>query len=156
VPETGGTRAADNKWEAVYIMGQVYHSLGKAADAIMQYTKVKQRFTDAAEAIEFFSRKEIRLDEVTTIKPGDAKRVRLSFRNIPDVAIKVYRIDLMKFGLMQRNLDRITARAFCARHEPSFRAIAKSSTGWGASCRCRPSRRPLCQPRVRQLTAENH
>ena len=109
VPDTGGTRSADNKWEAVYIMGQVYHSLGKAADAIMQYTKVKQRFTDAAEAIEYFSRKEIRLDEVTTIKPGDAKQIPLSFRNIAEVAIKVYRIDLMKFGLMQRNLDRITA-----------------------------------------------
>ncbi len=109
VPETGGTRTADNKWEAVYIMGQVYHSLGKAADAIMQYTKVKQRFADAAEAIDFFSRKEIRLVEVSTIKPNDAKEIELDFRNIPEIAVKVYRIDLMKFGLMQRNLDRITA-----------------------------------------------
>lgn len=109
VPETGGTRAADNKWEAVYIMGQVYHSLGKAADAIVQYTKVKQRFADAAEAIDYFSRKEIKLEEVTTIKSSDPKRLDLNFRNIPEIAVKVYRIDLMKFGLMQRNLDRITA-----------------------------------------------
>ncbi len=109
VPATGGTRVADNKWEAVYIMGQVYHSLGKAADAIMQYGKVEQRFADAAEAIEFFRRKEIRLAEVTTIKPGDAKELEVAFRNIPEIALKVYRIDLMKFGLMQRNLDRITA-----------------------------------------------
>ncbi|MCG8649115.1 MAG: tetratricopeptide repeat protein, partial [Pirellulales bacterium] len=109
VPETGGKRAADNKWEAIYIMGQVYHSLGRAADAIMQYAKVKQRFADAAEAIDFFSRKEIRLDEVTTIKPDAPKKLQLRFRNLPEVAIKVYRIDLMKFGLMQRNLDRITA-----------------------------------------------
>jgi uncharacterized protein YfaS (alpha-2-macroglobulin family)/outer membrane protein assembly factor BamD (BamD/ComL family) len=109
VAETGGTRAADNKWEAVYIMGQVYHSLGQAADAIIQYTEVKQRFVDAAEAIEFFTHKEIRLDEVTTIKPNDPKQLELKYRNISDVAIKVYRIDLMKFGLMQRNLDRITA-----------------------------------------------
>ncbi len=109
VPETGGTREADNKWEAVYIMGQVYHSLNEPGNAIEQYERVKDRFSDADEAIEFFTRKEIRLDEVTTIKPGDAAHVELKFRNVSEAEIKVYRIDLMKFGLMQRNLDRITA-----------------------------------------------
>ena len=76
VPETGGTRAADNRWEAIYIMGQIYHSLGQAASAIAEYTKVQERFADATEAIKFFSRKAIDLDEVTTIKPSDAKRSR--------------------------------------------------------------------------------
>jgi hypothetical protein len=90
-------------------MGQVYHSLGQASGAIAAYTKVRQRFADATEAIKFFSRKEISLDEVTTIKPDDPKNALLRFRNIGQAAIKVYRIDLMKFGLMQRNLDRITA-----------------------------------------------
>ncbi|MFK8114594.1 MAG: tetratricopeptide repeat protein [Rubripirellula sp.] len=108
-PASGGTRAADNRWEAIYIMGQIYHSLGQAAKAIDQYAKVKERFADATEAIKFFSRKEIALDEVTTIKPNDAKQLELRFRNVATAAIKIYRIDLMKFGLMQRNLDRITA-----------------------------------------------
>jgi uncharacterized protein YfaS (alpha-2-macroglobulin family)/outer membrane protein assembly factor BamD (BamD/ComL family) len=106
---TGGDRDARNKWEALYIMGQVYHSLGRAGDAIAEYSKVKDRFADAAEAIGYFSRKAISLDEVTTIKPTDDKVAKLKFRNIEEVALKVYRIDLMKFGLMQRNLDRITA-----------------------------------------------
>ncbi|QDT12981.1 tetratricopeptide repeat protein [Planctomycetes bacterium K23_9] len=107
--EGRGIRRAENRWEATYIMGQIYHSLGDAANAITEYAKVKQRFADAAEAISFFSRKEISLDEITTIKPSDPKKVQLSFRNLSEAAIKVYRIDLMKFGLMQRNLDRITA-----------------------------------------------
>ncbi|MCP4512049.1 MAG: hypothetical protein GY826_37235, partial [Fuerstiella sp.] len=68
-----------------------------------------ERFADAAEAIKFFSRREISIDEVVTIKPEDKKQVPLKFRNIAEAAVKVYRIDLMKFGLMQRNLDRITA-----------------------------------------------
>lgn len=108
-PQTGAERESRNKWEALYIMGQVYHSLGRAADAITEYTKVKERFADAAEAIGYFQRKSIALDEVTTIKPADDKVAKLKFRNIAEVALKVYRIDLMKFGLMQRNLDRITA-----------------------------------------------
>ncbi|MCH7692390.1 MAG: hypothetical protein IID50_02990 [Proteobacteria bacterium] len=36
-------------------------------------------------------------------------KVPLEFRNVASANVKVYRIDLMKFGLMQRNLNRITA-----------------------------------------------
>jgi uncharacterized protein YfaS (alpha-2-macroglobulin family) len=109
VPETGGTRPADNKWEAIYIMGQVYHALGKASKAIDEYSKVKTRFPDASETIDFFTHKDISLDEVTAVKPVDERKLKLHYRNIAEVSLKVYRIDLMKFGLMQRNLNRITA-----------------------------------------------
>jgi tetratricopeptide (TPR) repeat protein len=106
---TGIELAAANKWQAIYIMGQVYHSLGKPADAISEYERVKNRFPDATEAIDFFLRKQITLPEVTTVKPGDAAKVPLKFRNVSEANVKVYRIDLLKFGLMQRNLNRITA-----------------------------------------------
>ncbi|WP_182868017.1 tetratricopeptide repeat protein [Rhodopirellula sp. JC639] len=108
-PQTGVTRHADNRWEAVYIMGQIHHSLGQAAKAIDEYVKVSERFKDAAEAIEFFSRKSVSLPGVTTLVPKDKCEVVLQHRNVRDVFIKVYRIDLMKFGLTQRNLDQITA-----------------------------------------------
>lgn len=108
-PQTGSTRQADNKWEAIYIMGQVHHSLGQAAKAIDEYAKVSERFKDAAEAIEFFTRKAVSLPDVTTLLPEEKTVVQLQHRNLEEVFIKVYRIDLMKFGLTQRNLDRITA-----------------------------------------------
>ncbi|WP_167546677.1 tetratricopeptide repeat protein [Stieleria maiorica] len=108
-PDSGVTRHADNKWEAVYIMGQIHHSLGQAAKAIDEYAKVSERFKDAAEAIEFFSRKSVSLPDVTTLVPKDKCELLLKHRNVTDVLVKVYRIDLMKFGLTQRNLDRITA-----------------------------------------------
>jgi tetratricopeptide (TPR) repeat protein len=108
-PGTGIELEAANKWQAIYIMGQIYHSLGKPAAAIGEYKRVKDRFADAAEAIDFFTRKDIRLPEVTTVKPGKATKIELKYRNVSDANIKVYRIDLMKFSLMQRNLDRITA-----------------------------------------------
>lgn len=107
-PTTGVELAAANQFQAIYIMGQVYHSLGKPTDAITEYTRVKDRFADASEAIEFFLRKEIALPEVTTVKPGAAAKVPLKFRNVTNANIKVYRIDLLKFGLLQRNLARIT------------------------------------------------
>lgn len=98
-----------NKDRAIYIMGQVYHSLGKAAEAIVEYTRVKERFADAAQAIEYFARKEIKLPEITTIRPGKPAEVKLSFRNVANCEVMVYRIDLMKFSLLRRNLGEITA-----------------------------------------------
>lgn len=108
-PNTGIELAAANKFQAIYIMGQVYHSLGKPREAIGEYGRVKDKFPDAGEAIDFFTRKDIRLPEVTTVKPGQEAKVPLTFRNVASTNVKVYRIDLLKFSLMQRNLDRITA-----------------------------------------------
>ncbi|MBS0264090.1 MAG: tetratricopeptide repeat protein [Planctomycetes bacterium] len=107
-PNTGIEIAAANQFQAIYILGQVYHSLGKPAEAIAEYGRVKDRFADANEAIEFFTHKALALPEVTTVKPGAAAKVALKFRNVPNANIKVYRIDLLKFGLLQRNLARIT------------------------------------------------
>jgi tetratricopeptide (TPR) repeat protein len=106
--QTGRMVEAENRWQAVYILGQIHHSLGQAVDAIREYTRVKDRFPDAAQAIEYFTRKEIRVPEVTTLKPGATKPVELAFRNISSCDMRVYKIDLMKFSLLKRNLTNIT------------------------------------------------
>jgi hypothetical protein len=69
---------------------------------------VEKRFADAKEAIAYFTRKAIELPEVTTVKPGETSEVELKFRNLPTCDTKVYRIDLMKFSLLRRNLGGIT------------------------------------------------
>lgn len=104
---TGRMVESENKWRAIYIMGQIYHSLGEAAKAIERYTEVRNRFADARAAIEYFARKEIKLPEVSTYEPGKPVDVELKFRNVPACDTKVYRIDLMKFGLLKRNLEGI-------------------------------------------------
>jgi len=104
---TGREVESPNKWQAIYILGQVHHGLGEAADAIREYRRVEDRFADAKEAIAYFLRKSINLPEVTTVKPGEAAEVELKFRNIPACEVKVYRIDLMKFSLLRRNMGGI-------------------------------------------------
>jgi hypothetical protein len=106
--KTGAEVESPNKHRAVYILGQVFHSLGKAAEAIQEYRRVEDRFADAKEAIEYFLRKAIELPEVSAVKPGEPAEVELKFRNIPACDVKVYRIDLMKFSLLKRNLGGIT------------------------------------------------
>ena len=44
---TGREVESPNKWRAIYILGQVYHSLGQAAEAIREYRRVEDRFADA-------------------------------------------------------------------------------------------------------------
>ena len=107
-PATGRETESPNKWQAVYILGQVYHSLGRAGEAVEEYLRVEERFADAKEAIAYFLHKEIKLPEVTTLRPNEPAKVELTFRNIPSVDFKVYRIDLMKFSLLKRNLGGIT------------------------------------------------
>ena len=105
---TGRMLPAENRWEAVYILGQIHHSLGQAAEAITEYTRVKDRFPDAAESIAYFTRKELKLPEVIALRNKDEKPIDLAFRNVASCELRVYKIDLMKFSLMKRNLKNIT------------------------------------------------
>ena len=103
-PATGRETDCRSKWQAIYILGQVYHSLGRAADAIREYRRVEDRYADARQSIDYFSRKSIELPETVEFKPGEPANVELKFRNVAACDLKVYRIDLMKFGLLKRNL----------------------------------------------------
>jgi hypothetical protein len=42
------------------------------------------------------------------LDPDQASELELKFRNVPEASVKVYRIDLMKFTLLRRNLGGIT------------------------------------------------
>lgn len=107
-PETGRQEPSRNKWQAVYILGQVYHSLGKAADAVREYRRVEDQFVDARQSIAYFLRKAIELPEVVTLKPVEPAELELKFRNVAACDLKVYRIDLMKYSLLRRSLGGIT------------------------------------------------
>ena len=107
-PRTGRREASENKWRAIYILGQIQHSLGKAAAAIQEYERVKDRFVDARQAIEYFTRKQMELPEVTTFQPQEEVQVELGFRNVAECNATVYKIDLMKFSLLRRDLGDIT------------------------------------------------
>ncbi len=95
--ETGRMVESQNKYRAIYILGQIYQSLGRRADAIREYRRVEDRIPDAKSSVAYFVRKEIALPECTTLKPGAAAQVQLRYRNIAGCDVKVYRVDLVKF-----------------------------------------------------------
>jgi uncharacterized protein YfaS (alpha-2-macroglobulin family)/TolA-binding protein len=124
-----------NKWQAVYILGQIHDARREPARALAYYRRVAERFSDAAGAVKALTRKELKLPEVSVIRPagpqvaeaggglravpvqGSKDRARpgdepkgatLEYRNIATADVKVYPVDLMRLYLTRRNLDQIT------------------------------------------------
>ena len=106
-PATGRIEESKNKWQALYILGQIYHSLGQPLQAISFYQLVADRFSDAREAIDYFKRKSITLPKVTRVKPGEPVLLPLQSRNIAQCELRAYRIDLLKFTLLKRDFSGI-------------------------------------------------
>ena len=94
---------------ARYILGQVYHAQGKPGQAITWYKHVESIYADAKQAIGYFEEKRIELEEVTIVRPGKPVELKLKYRNIKEASLQVYKVDLMKLYLREKNLSRITA-----------------------------------------------
>jgi tetratricopeptide (TPR) repeat protein len=94
---------------ARYILGQIFHAQSKPKDAITWYDTVKTLYPDAQEAIQYFEKKAIGMEEVTVFKPGQQVSLTLKYRNIKEAFVQVYRVDLMKLYLQQKNLSAITS-----------------------------------------------
>jgi uncharacterized protein YfaS (alpha-2-macroglobulin family)/tetratricopeptide (TPR) repeat protein len=136
----GIDQPSPNKWQALYIIGQIRDARRQFAEAVASYRQVSDRFTDAAEAVASYTRKELKLPEVSVIRPEPAKvagaegaagpapgalrnvgldrddstpdprfpdRMTLTYRNIAEVDVKVYPVDLLRLYLTRRNLDGI-------------------------------------------------
>jgi len=92
---------------ARYILGQIFHAKGKPADAIRWYKTVEGRYPDAKEAVKYFEDKRFSMEEVTVFKPGEAVELKLKYRNIKESSFQIYRVDLMKLYLREKNLANI-------------------------------------------------
>jgi tetratricopeptide (TPR) repeat protein len=128
----GADVPSPNKWQALYILGQIHHARREPAKAIEYYKQVMEQFTDAAGAVAELTRTDLKLPEVTVIPPTDlpriaaavadpgvvlaalpqgdqpeAAKVELDYRNIAEADVKVYPVDLMRLYLTRRNLDKI-------------------------------------------------
>ena len=93
---------------ARYILGQIYHVQEKPEQAIAWYNKVRKIYPDADESIAHFEAQRIALPEITINRPDTAVVLTLKYRNIKTAVIQVYRVDLMKLYLREKNLSQVT------------------------------------------------
>ena len=93
---------------ARYITGQIHHAQGKPADAVSWYQQVKAKYPDAAAALAAFEEKKIGLPEIATYQPGEAVKLNINHRNVKQASLQIYKVDLMKLYLREKNLSRVT------------------------------------------------
>ncbi len=93
---------------ARYIIGQIYHAENKPKDAIEWYQKVAKLYVDAKQAINYFEAKHVSLKEVNIFRPGKSVDVEISYRNIKEARCQVYKVDLMRLYLREKNLSNVT------------------------------------------------
>jgi TolA-binding protein len=117
----GNDQPSPNRWQSLYILGQIHDARRQPAQAINYYRQVADRFTDASSAIESYTRKMLTVPEVSIVRPAANKpaigreqavpkataTIPLSYRNIPRIDIKIYPVDLMQLYLTRRSLDGI-------------------------------------------------
>jgi prepilin-type processing-associated H-X9-DG protein len=138
----GAEVPSPNKWQAIYILGQIHDAHRQPAQALEYYRQVADRFTDAAGAILAYTRKDLKVPEVSVVRPENRPLVAsvpveqprgrgfrvidviagaagpppvlakpgvsLDYRNIAQVDVKVYPVDLMQLYLTRRNLNGIS------------------------------------------------
>ncbi len=148
----GADQPSPNKWQALYILGQIHDARRQPGRALEYYRQVADRFSDAAGAVQFYTRKGLKVSEVSLVRPaegvaaamaerpgqnllalaaaepgggrevqaqprvrvpnqnvdpGKKPAIELSYRNIAQVDVKVYPVNLMQLYLRRRNLDGI-------------------------------------------------
>ena len=136
----GVDQPSPNKWQALYILGQIHDARRQPGKALGYYRQVADRFSDAASAIQSYTRKDLKVPEVSVVRgenrpvvagepaprgfrvidvvAGGAGRapeattkpgIGVDYRNIGQVDVKVYPVDLMQLYLTRRNLNGIAS-----------------------------------------------
>ena len=72
---SGVDQPSPNKWPAIYILGQIFDARRQPGKAIEFYRQVSERFTDAADAVKAYTRKDLKIPEVVVVRPADRPKV---------------------------------------------------------------------------------
>ena len=104
----GGMKKSDEANTAIHIAGKILHAVGDLDRALNEYERVKESFGDAVKSIEFLTKKGLSMDEVFIFKAGEPASIKLRHKNLDQVDLRVYKVDLMTFYLSEQDLERMT------------------------------------------------
>jgi len=125
----GSMRPSDNRDLALYILAQIHHARRDFPGAAAYYERVQQVFSDAAQVLAGFRRRALAIDEITEVRPGETAMVPLHFRNLDQVELLVYPVDLMTLYLRERSLSGITQVNLAGIHPLVERTVALEDDG---------------------------
>ena len=127
--EDGGINVSENRDLAWYILAQIHHARRDFNGAAEYYDRVDRVFADAAQVLSGFRRRALAVDEITEVRPGETAMVPLHFRNLEEVELLVYPVDLMTLYLRERSLSGITEVNLAGIHPLVERTVTLEDDG---------------------------
>jgi len=88
--------------------GKILHAAGDYDRALEQYERVKEAFGDAVLSLNHLTEKGLKVEDVSTFHGAEPASITLRHKNLDAAELRVYKVDLMKFYLSERDLERMT------------------------------------------------
>jgi alpha-2-macroglobulin len=101
------TRASQYRPNVTFLMGQMAHIEGRYSAAVRFYDQVKGRFTDASDALAFFTATGLKLPESVVCGVDQPASVEAETKNLESIELKVYEVDLMILFAVRKDLQQI-------------------------------------------------
>jgi alpha-2-macroglobulin len=109
LPGGGAMGPSEQRPLALYSMAQIHDAAGQVERALDRYTAVSGHFRDAAEAVARLEQVTLAADEVTNITLDRKPLLTVRSRNVPSVDLLLYRVDLMRLYLRDKDLSHATS-----------------------------------------------
>ncbi len=108
-PGTAALSTSAQRPLALYSIAQIYEAQGRMERAKEHYEEVAGRFRDAAEAVAQMERVVLQAEQVTSLATSARPSLALAARNVPQLDLLLYRVDLMRLYLREKNLANVTS-----------------------------------------------
>ena len=107
--KNGSQEPSQNRDLALYIIGQIHHARRETHLAEAYYERVDEIFSDAGEALASLREQRLQVAELTTVAPGTNPEIKLTWRNLEEATILVYKVDLMTLYLREKDLSQVAS-----------------------------------------------
>ncbi|MGC9328933.1 MAG: tetratricopeptide repeat protein, partial [Candidatus Hinthialibacter sp.] len=104
----GGMRKSEEVNASILMAGKILHAAGNLDQALEEYNRVKESFGDAGKSIEFLTQKGLKVDDLSIFRMSDTASVSIEYKNLDQIELRIYQVDLMTFYLTERNLEGMT------------------------------------------------
>lgn len=112
---------------ATMMKAQIYHAQGDLSQALEQYKKVKDAYTEAESAIKDLEKKALKVPDVAFFKPDQPTRLELEYVGSNEVTVKAYKIDLL--GLYVKSKGNTPMEEDIIGHKPALEKQFTLRTG---------------------------
>lgn len=105
----GKPQPSENRALSHYIVAQIHHALQDVERAMRFYGMVDKDFPDARYALQTLQSSELRFAEnVFRTRPGESARLEIHARNLSELELLAFPVDLMTLYLREKDLSRVT------------------------------------------------